>query len=323
MTRSGSPAPVVSVVIPCHNAEPWIRETLASVLGQQGVSYEVLVVDDGSTDQSVSVAAAAGPAVRVVWQTQQGPSAARNAGTQLAVGTYLQYLDADDVLLPGTLAARVARLEATGADVALTSWRRFTDGAAPEHADGPEMRRVLGSRPDVELLTDAWWPPGAVLYRRTMVDTIGPWRSDLPIIQDARYLLDAALAGARFVYVDGVGLRYRERPGSLSRQSSIAFIEDCYRNAVDLHERWQATGALDPLRRRALVRVYAHVARPFFSADRQRFHEVCERLTRLDPQFRPESPRALRLLTGLLGYPAAEQIAYWWRQMKGTAGAAP
>lgn len=320
-----SPArPLVSVVIPCRNAEPWIAETLRSVLDQRDVALDVVVIDDGSTDESISAAAAVSRDVRVVWQTPQGVSAARNAGTQLSVGSYLQYLDADDVLMPGTLAARVARLEASGADVALTPWQRWHHRSPSGETDPRDeiVNRTLSDRPDVDLLTDAWWPPGAVMYRRRAVEAIGPWRRDLPVIQDARFLLDAALTGARFVHLPELGLKYRVHEDSLSRRDSGAFLDDCYRNAVDLHDRWAGTPALDAERRVALVRVYAYVARPFFVSNRARFDEVCDRIWQLEPRFRPDGPPALRALSGVVGYTAAEQIACWWRQMKRVTGAA-
>jgi glycosyltransferase involved in cell wall biosynthesis len=312
----------VSVIIPCRNAAKWIGQALESVLAQTEVELDVIVIDDGSDDDSMRIAGMAGPKVKIAWQTPQGVSAARNAGTQLALGGFLQYLDADDVLMPGTLAARVAFLNASGAEVALTAWERWHDGAVARRQRDEVVRRTLGPRPDIDLLTDAWWPPAAILYRRSIVNRVGPWRRDLPVIQDARYLLDAALAGARFVHLDQVGARYRVHGNSLSRRNSRAFIEDCYRSAADLHDRWKRSAELDLDRQRALTRVYAHVARPLFSTDRRLFREVVERIGELDPKFRPESPASLRMLTGIVGYPAAEQIASWWRLMKRASGIA-
>jgi glycosyltransferase involved in cell wall biosynthesis len=313
---------LVSVVIPCRNAAAWLSETLESVLTQERVDLEVIVVDDGSDDESVRIARAAGPRVTVIAQAPLGVSAARNAGTRAARGAFLQYLDADDVLTPGTLAARVTLLDDSGADVALAPWTRW-ERTGDVFVDTRTERRVMGHRPDVELLTDAWWPPGAVLYRRSIVERIGPWRTDLPIIQDARFLLDAALNGAAFVYVDAVGLKYRVLDGSLSRRDPAAFLDDCYRSAADLHDRWLRDGGLDDERRRALVRVYAHVARPFYATDRARFADAFARITALDPAFRPEGPASLRALSGLVGYPTAERLALWWRQVKKAVHAGP
>lgn len=316
---------LISVVIPCHNAEAWIGETLESVAAQRDVPLEVIVVDDGSTDNSVRIAeSVGGRGVRVLRQTQQGVAAARNAGTEAAHGTFVQYLDADDVLAVGAIRARVTALQTSGADVAYSDWVRWERQPDGTFAVGRFMTRKLGPRPEVEMLRDAWWPPGALLYRRSFIDRILPWRVDFPIIQDARFQIDAALAGARFVHVTGVGLKYRVHGStSLSQRDPRGFTLDCLRNAAELDDRWRTEGHLDDERRRVLVEVYANVARSVFSWDRPQFDAVVARLKQLEPNFRPATPPALRALSGVFGYPAAEQIAFWWRQLKTSAGARP
>src|SRR4051794_30846122 len=120
--RDTSMTATISVVIPCYNSQAWIAETLRSAMDQRGVSLQVVVVDDGSSDDSVSVVEAVGGSdVEIVRQANAGVSAARNAGTAAARGQYIQYLDADDVLMPNSLETRLAAL-ASGADVAYTDW---------------------------------------------------------------------------------------------------------------------------------------------------------------------------------------------------------
>ena len=311
--RELRPTPRVSIVVPCRNAASWLGETLASALDQDGPPLELIVVDDGSDDGSPAIAAAAGPRVRLIRQPPRGVSAARNAGTAAATGEFVLYLDADDVLEPGTLALRVSALETTGADVALTAWVRWKAGVDRVFRAGTIERASLSARPEIDLLTDAWWPPGAVLYRRAIVDRIGGWREDLPIIQDARFLLDGALAGAEFVQIPDVGLRYREHDQSLSRRDPLGFAADCYRSAADLEWQWRRAGVLDTERARALVRVYAHVARATFTRDRRLFDEAYRHALGLDPDFEPAGPPALRLLSSVIGYRPAEHVAAWWR----------
>ena len=309
---------LVSVIIPCHNAEAWIGETVESVMNQRDVPCELIVVDDGSTDASARVAqSVGGRQMRLIRQEHKGVAAARNAGTTVARGTFLQYLDADDLLTSGAIRARVTALLMSRADVAygdFVRWERQTDGSFKL---GRFVTRKLGARPDIELLVDAWWPPGALLYRRETACRLLPWRVDLPIIQDARFQLDAALQGARFVHVTGIGLKYRVHgASSLSQRDPRAFALDCWHNAVELDDRWRRAGELDFERRRALVAVYAHVARSLFTLERSEFGAVVNRLRALDPRFKPAGPPALRTLSGLVGYPAAEHIALWWRQVK-------
>jgi len=315
-----SPA-TVSVVIPCYNSQAWIAETLRSVIDQQDVSLQIVVVDDGSTDDSVGVAReAGGNAIEIIQQPNAGVSAARNTGTAAARGEFIQYLDADDLLTPGTLQARVSALTETGTDVAYTDWTRWERQSDGSFAEGGTISRTLGPRPDVDLLTDFWWPPGALLYRRSLVDRIGPWKEWLPVIQDARFLLDAALCDGAFVYVHGVGMKYRVHgANSLSRRDGRAFLHDIYANASELQRAWEQVAELDPARRQALVKVYAQLARAYFPLDRARFHLMVGHLRHLDPTFVPEKPAGLRALSRLVGYPAAEHLASWWRGLKGAA----
>ena len=317
--------PLVSVIIPCWNADAWLAETLTSALAQSGVALEIIVVDDGSTDQSLAVIdAVGGSAVRLIRQDHRGVSHARNAGTDAASGVFVQYLDADDVLMPGTLAARVKVLIESDAEVAYCDWVRWERSADGTFASGAAVARTLGPRPDTDLLTDFWWPPGALLYRRTLMDRGLRWNERLPIIQDARFQLDAALAGARFVHVPGIGLKYRVHgAGSLSRKDPVSFDADCFRNAAELHDAWQRDGSLDRERSRALVKVYGRLARVFFAIDRDRFHEVLSRLKTLDPQYVPPGPPAFRRLTQLVGYPASEHVASWWRTLRASVGGRP
>ena len=100
----------LSVIIPCYNVEAHVGTAVRSALAQQGVELEVLVVDDGSTDGTAAVVEAllpeAGGRMRLLRGPHRGASAARNRGLAEARGTYVQFLDADDALLPGKLAAQ-------------------------------------------------------------------------------------------------------------------------------------------------------------------------------------------------------------------------
>jgi cellulose synthase/poly-beta-1,6-N-acetylglucosamine synthase-like glycosyltransferase len=107
--------PTVSVVIPLFNAASVIRETVASVLGQTFRDFELLIVDDGSTDDSASICASiTDPRIRLIRQPNRGLAGARNAGIRHARGQYVAFLDADDLFLPDKLARHVDHLESSG-----------------------------------------------------------------------------------------------------------------------------------------------------------------------------------------------------------------
>ena len=103
--------PHVTVVVPCYNAAPFLRATLDSALKQSHAPFEVLVIDDGSTDQSAAIAASYGPPVRVISQANQGESVARNRGIEVARGNWIAFLDADDIWLPEKLERQLAAAE--------------------------------------------------------------------------------------------------------------------------------------------------------------------------------------------------------------------
>lgn len=128
--------PLVSVIIPCYNYGHFLAEAIESVARQSYPATEIVVVDDGSTDNTAAVAARY-PAVRYVYQQNQGLSAARNTGIRQSQGAYLVFLDADDWLLPEALATNAQQLQRhpQAAFVAGAHLKIYDDGRAPEAKD--------------------------------------------------------------------------------------------------------------------------------------------------------------------------------------------
>jgi len=282
----------ISVVIPCHNAVATVAETIRSALAQE-VDKEVIVVDDGSTDGSAAIVRSFGEDIRALFTPNRGASAARDSGTRMARGQFLQYLDSDDLLAAGTLAARLAALHDSGADVAFTDWQKLVPTAEATYEVGDVVHAnaaALACDADVATATSEFWlPPVALLYRKAIVDRIGGWNAGLPVIQDARFLFDAARHGSRFVHVPGVGGYYRVRPDSLSRRDHGRFIADCARNADEIEALWRARAPLSPRRREALAGMWRHVALgcllhgyPEFETARARYNRLAARTAGLE-----------------------------------------
>ncbi len=116
--------PHVTVVIPCYNAAPFLRATLESVMSQTHAPFEVLVIDDGSTDQTAAIAGSFGPPLRLISQTNQGESVARNRGIDEAKGDWIAFLDADDLWLPNKLERQLAAVQSDVVGVH-TNYRAF------------------------------------------------------------------------------------------------------------------------------------------------------------------------------------------------------
>jgi glycosyltransferase involved in cell wall biosynthesis len=101
--------PLVSVVVPVYNSEAFLRETLDSIFALEYEPFEVIVVDDGSTDASPSIAQSY-PGLRYIHQENRGPAAARNAGIEAAQGEFVAFVDSDDIVLPHKLSAQMGYL---------------------------------------------------------------------------------------------------------------------------------------------------------------------------------------------------------------------
>lgn len=97
---------MISVIIPCYNAASFIKETLESIFGQEGVQFEVIVIDDGSTDASASIIKQFNGRLCYEYQQNRGVSAARNKGLQISNGDYVVFFDADDKMSKNFLLAR-------------------------------------------------------------------------------------------------------------------------------------------------------------------------------------------------------------------------
>jgi glycosyltransferase involved in cell wall biosynthesis len=248
----------------------------------------------------------------IVDNVGRGASAARNRATQRASGEFLQYLDADDLLEPHALASRVEALVRAGADVAISDWQRLED------LDGewrPTGRIESGRLPDAESGADLaifrgfWAPPAAILYRRSLCERIAGWRGSLPVIQDARYLFDAARLSGRFVHVPGVGAQYRQhRHGSLSSDHAATFWRDVLTNTRDVERLWQHDGLLDQSHYDALAEAYALCTRVGFMHDRPLFEASRRELRRFRSHAPPRFLRAAFLLTRLVGYESARTM---------------
>jgi glycosyltransferase involved in cell wall biosynthesis len=302
--------PTVSVIVPCYNASQTIESTLESVFAQQGVEIETIVVDDGSTDKSADLIAARFPQVRLERTPNNGPSAARNLGTTFAKAPFIQYLDADDLLVLDKIAVQLEALERTGADVAYGDWIRVEVEPDCVHRREERISRTLGSDPDIDLFTDFWCPPAVYLIRRKIVEKVGAWPQQLVVGEDARFMLDCALHGARFVRCEGVMGYYRILDsGSLSRNASTRFLRDCLTNAEEVHAWWLNRGVFNEKRRRAVASIYGQVARGAVNKDSQTSARAQELLQEVMPGYVPEYPWRMRIAAHIIGYSRAITLA--------------
>lgn len=192
--------PLVSILIPCFNAAPWLAETIESALAQTWSSIEIIVVDDGSSDQSLAIARRfESRGVTVLTQKNAGASAARNHALRHACGEFIQYLDADDLLAPDKIEHQVKCLLTNPPfTIASGAWARFeTNPATAVFSPGSLLRNLSG----VEYLqlhyeTGDMMQPAAWLCPHTVLKKAGPWNESLSLNDDGEYFARVVLASS-------------------------------------------------------------------------------------------------------------------------------
>lgn len=233
---------LVSIIVPAYNYGAFLTEAVESALRQSQAQLEVIIVDDGSTDDTAAIAAGLvqrDARVRYVHQPNQGLSAARNTGMKNAAGEFLVFLDADDVLHEHKLAAHLEHFaREPHVDISYGSSRYFL-------SDQPEktfaslaldeqdwMPKVSGGAADVlpALVVNNILPVCSAMLRRGVVEAVGAFDTSLKSLEDWDYWLRAAAAGCCFGYSDDARLATYIRVHSTSMsQNTLRMLQVQYR----------------------------------------------------------------------------------------------
>ena len=194
----------VSVIIPVYNCADFLAEAIESVLAQTHPASEIIVVDDGSTDESASVAGRFAPDVRVLKQANEGPGPARNLGVREAHGSYLAFLDADDVWLPEKTERQMQAMDSAGLDMVFGRVEIFRDGESD-----------AGSAPRIHegMLV------GAMLIRREAFDRVGEFATTWRIGEFIDWYARALQCGLRSLCLPEMVMRRRLHAHNLTKTS--------------------------------------------------------------------------------------------------------
>lgn len=240
---------LISVVVPCYNAQRYIVGTLQSVFNQAGVKLEVIVVDDGSTDDSVSTIRQNFPSVTLIQQPNAGVAAARNAGLSAARGRWVAFIDADDCWLAGKLQTQLKLLAAhPDALLACAPWHVwFSDEPqAPEHwrtGQVPDECPVYGRTGEgwlyTELLLGCTVWTSTVVADRMLLSEAGGFDTGLKVGEDYDLWLRLSRL-TPFVRADRPLALYRQHPDSLTRRPPTMNHEG--RVLAQALKRWGLTG---------------------------------------------------------------------------------
>ncbi len=304
----------VTVGIPCFNAARWIAQAIQSALDQRDVEVEVIVVDDGSTDDSPKIARNFGDRVKVIAGGHKGANHARNLVLQNATGEWVQYLDADDYLEPTKVITQ------------LHEACRETDGRDADVIYSPvwietwtidsSTRVASESSPEEDIFTQwiRWHIPqtGGCLWRREALLRVGGWKEGQPCCQEHELYLRALIAGLRFTFTPTPGAVYRIwSEETLCRKDPLLVVRIRTALLDTLLAHLSQKNLLTVPLRRELGRACFEMARTFAQYDpagATAYHTE-RKAHGLIHLAGPAAPLSYRIIYMLFGFTAAEKIA--------------
>jgi glycosyltransferase involved in cell wall biosynthesis len=195
--------PLVSVVIPVFNGERFLREAVRSVLDQQYAPLEIIIVDDGSTDGTATVARSLPATVRYLHQPNQGPAAARNRGIEHAQGGLIAFADADDLWPPAKLEFQLPYLISDPAvDIVMGRVQLLSETGLTESAFSVNL--------------------GCAVIRKSVFDRVGLFDETMRYSEDVDWFMRARESGAAIMTIDAVTLFYRQHEQNMTRGKSTS-----------------------------------------------------------------------------------------------------
>jgi succinoglycan biosynthesis protein ExoO len=246
-------SPDVSVVIAAFNAEETIARAIDSALRQEGVSVEVVVVDDCSTDRTLEIARAftTAPLRVVALEANSGPGGARNAGLDVATGRWVAVLDADDTFLPGRLARMISRAEDQSAQIAVDNIEVVHEEGGAGAAMFPHA--ALDSMPELSLadfiasnlMFESTFSFGYMkpIFERRLIELHGlRYETGLRIGEDYIFLASALACGGRCAVEPQALYAYHVRAGSISRVLELHHIEAMLEADAAFMQRYRLDG---------------------------------------------------------------------------------
>jgi len=298
--------PLVTIGIPSFNSARWLREAVGSALAQDWSAKEVIVVDDGSGDESVKILREFGSRIELVQTAHRGSNHARNEVLRRAKGEWVQYLDADDFLLPEKISVQFQQADASACDVIYSPV--LVDEA------GQREPRAVDTSADIYGQWIAWELPqtGGCLWRKSALEQLGGWNEAMPCCQEHELYLRAIKAGLRFSYAPAANAVYRVWSDVTLCRRDPRLVVKVKTGLIDDLRSWMQSRGLwvEPhrdLAARACFEMSRTLAR-FDLAEARAYHRERKRagLIRLRG---PAAPRTYRLSYSLLGFAGAEKLA--------------
>ncbi|MDB4265244.1 glycosyltransferase [bacterium] len=303
----------VSILIPCYNAERWITKCVESALAQTHPDKEVIVVDDGSTDESIVRLSEFGDRITLIEGPNRGGNFARNSLLEAASKDWLQFLDADDCLLPDKIEKQLA-VASNESDLVygpLTILQHDGDSIT-ETVDAPDLTKDIYS----QWINWRFSQTGTVLWKKKSLERIGSWNINYSCCQDNELCLRALKNDLKIDYCEHPGACYRLwSEGTVCRKDPARVVEVRTSLITELLEHLGKSEKITPEHRLAATQAHFEMARSIsqFSLTKAVDYAKLHQRTGLFAPIGPAAPARYTLCYTLFGFRGAEKIAHLLR----------
>lgn len=307
---------LVSILIPCYNARPWIAQCVQSAVDQTYPHKEIVVVDDGSTDGSQDVVREFGDRVRFEAGPNRGSNVARNRLVELSRGSWLSFLDADDYLLPKKIERQMAVVQGNAnLDIVYSPVIELIEKTGKMYGQ---------SVVDDDLFANyiRWdrFSTIALLWKKSAIEEVGGWNEDQPVCQEHELLLRLIVAGKEFELLSEPLSVYRKAgDSSISRRSPIKTLTHQMALLNKFEDFLVKSGKLQQKHRRELSQIRFQAARTAYAHEREFAENLIRQIYQTNNSFYPSgdaAPMLYRAAFEMFGFSVAENIAATVRKVR-------
>lgn len=312
--------PLISIIMPCYNASDYLKEAINSVIIQTYKNFELILINDGSTDDSEKIIQSyQDKRIRYFFQENKGQCAASNFGLSIAKGNYIKFFDADDVMNELHLEALLKKLNGRTDALASCAWGRFYDSNPLSAKFIPEtvwqdldsltwIKKALSQQYD---MMGAWvW-----LIPKSVLEKTGGWDATLSLNNDFEFSIRLLLAVKEVLFTSDAKMYYRSGNSSLSQRPSEQAFNAAMRS-TDMGCSYLLQRDNSPVMKQLCANRYQEWLYRMYPDAPLLQKEVEQKIKQLGGSNRSmDGGNVFKLLSSLFGWKAAKQLQRWLKQI--------
>ncbi len=230
--------PKASIIVPVYNVENYLKKCIDSILIQEEKDFELILIDDGSNDNSGNICdeyANNDNRIKVIHNTNQGPSMARNAGLDICTGSYITFVDSDDYIEKDYLSKMIKKAEENNADVVICGFKQIFNHQIEIHTVKEEKKIDKNEYTEGLLIQRGYGLCRCKLYKKEIINNTR-FKSELIVGEDTFFNLNISKKLEKCIYIKDVLYNYNVNPESLVRKYNKKYLENYLMSSIKTKE---------------------------------------------------------------------------------------